>query len=255
MALTKGWHSAGQFGRVVGTGQKMHMKNRNFKRGKASMQGAAKTSRGTVALMAALMGLFAVMEWLFGAQRLDLALETEALNRGELYRLLLAHTVHLSAYHTGLNIAGVVLVGITVSPVLQPRWFVLSVLASLSAISAGWWLLQAPGITYVGFSGILHGVFAVGALLYLRDGPVWFGWAVVLALGAKLGFEILQGPVPGADAAIAGRVSTLSHALGALGGALVGPWHRLAKPALIALALVALWAAIRHEAVLIGPGL
>ena len=207
-------------------------------------------SRAPLGVMLALAALFAGMELIFGPRRLALALETGALNAGEIWRLITAHMVHLSPVHTALNIAGLVLVSAVLWSVLRAGWLLGSIAASLVAISAGWWLLQPPGVTYVGFSGILHGVFAVGALMYLREGPAWFGWIVLAGLTAKLGFEIIQGPVPGANDAIAGRVSTLSHALGALGGALVGPWHGVVKPLLIALALVALWAALRHEAAL-----
>jgi len=104
--------------------------------------------------------------------------------------------------------------------VLTARLLLTAIVASAAAISLVWVLTMPPGVTYVGFSGVTHGVLAFGGLTMLRAGPRWFGWVILAALGAKLGHELFIGAVPGADAAIGGRVSFVSHALGSLGGAL-----------------------------------
>ena len=215
------------------------------------MQMSAKTSWATALVIAGLAVSFVLTEILFGHDRARLALETHAVMEGQVYRLITGHFAHISRHHTILSIASVLLVGVLLFPVLRPSRLLATIAASLCAISFGWMILQPGGITYVGFSGIVHGLLGAGALLFLRDGPKWLGWALFAGLAVKLGFESLQGPVPGVGEAIAGRVSTLSHALGALGGIFIAPWHPGAKPVLLLVAMLAVWAALRHEALLV----
>lgn len=211
------------------------------------MQVVSKTSWVTLGLIVILSLLFVGIEVFFSPYRRALALETGALNAGQFYRLITAHWIHLNPHHTWLSIAGLILVGITMAPVLHPGRLLATVGTSLCMISFGWWILQPAGPTFVGFSGILYGIYTVGVLLNLTRGFAWLGWIMLAGLIAKLGYESLYGPLPNANQDIAGRVSTLSHALGAFGGILSGPWHPLAKPVLIGLATLALLGALRHE--------
>jgi rhomboid family GlyGly-CTERM serine protease len=145
-------------------------------------------------------------------------LESGAVRGGEVWRLATAHFVNLGPVHTWLNILGVGLILCTLRAVLTPGRLARAVVASGGAVSVGWVALVPEGVTYVGFSGITHGVLAYGGLALLRDGPRWFGAVVVVCVAAKLGWEGMIGAVPGADTAIGGRVSFLSHALAVLGG-------------------------------------
>lgn len=167
---------------------------------------------------------FAALMWVMDMGGDDLrakcALETGKIMQGEIWRLGCAHLVNLSHVHTILNLLGLCLITAATWSVLTASGFVWSVLASAGAISFGWLLLQPAGPTYVGFSGTTHGVLTFGALIFLRRGPYWFGWMVLIGVAIKIGFEVFYGPIPNADEAIGGRVSTLSHSLGATGGAL-----------------------------------
>ena len=158
-------------------------------------------------------------------------LENDAVLRGELWRLVTAHLVNLSRVHTHLNILGLGLILVSLWSILTPRMLARAILLSGAAISLGWLALMPAGVTYVGFSGITHGVMTFGGLVMLRTGPRWFGGLILACVAAKLGQEFFNGAVPGADAAIGGRVSFVSHTLGTLGGALAareGPvWPRL----------------------------
>ena len=212
-----------------------------------SNHGSSCGAWGGAALLLALVGVFYGVELAFGPHRTLLALETAALERGQLYRLITAHLVHLSAHHTMMNALGLALAGCALLPVLGAGWLAAAIGGGMAAISLGWWILQPPGITYVGFSGVLHGIFAFGALQLMRRGLGWMGGLVLACLAIKLGYEALYGPVPGAVQGLGGRISTLSHAMGALGGAVVAPNVRWMKPGLVALALVALAAGVAAE--------
>ena len=201
----------------------------------------------TIALAGfAYLALVAVSIWaadLGGeALRAQWRLRPAAVANGEIWRLATAHLVHLSHRHMVMNLLGIALVAATLSPVLTLGGLVRATLASAATISLGWMVLRAPEASYVGFSGITHGLFAWGGLVLVAQRPRWFGWLVLGALAAKLGHEALLGPVPGASAAIGGRISLLSHALGTLGGALAAPGPVRARAIVLALAVLAVTA-------------
>lgn len=153
--------------------------------------------------------------------RAALLLESGAVLRGEIWRPFTAHLVNLGHSHTWMNITGFVFVFLGLWSIFSLRTLMTAVVASATVIGVGWIVLVPPGEGYVGFSGIIHGLLAYGALTTLAIGPRWLGALLAAFLAAKLGHELLIGPIPGIEAAIGGKVSTLSHALGALGGVLV----------------------------------
>ena len=147
---------------------------------------------------------------------------------GEVWRLATGHVVNLSHVHTLMNMLGVAFVTATVWSVLTARDFLRAVLVSGATVSIGWMILQPPEATYVGFSSILHGIFAYGALMMLTRGAPGLGALVLAGLSVKIGQELINGAVPGAVETIGGEVSLISHALGTMGGALAargGEWR------------------------------
>jgi rhomboid family GlyGly-CTERM serine protease len=147
---------------------------------------------------------------------------------GEVWRLATGHLVNLSHVHTLMNMLGVAFVTATVWSVLTARDFLRAVLISGATVSIGWMILQPPEAMYVGFSSILHGIFAYGALMMLTRGAPGLGALVLAGLSVKIGQELINGAVPGAVETIGGEVSLISHALGTMGGALAargGEWR------------------------------
>lgn len=199
-----------------------------------------------VAIAGALALVMAGIELFAGVLRPLFRLESGAVLDGQVWRLVTAHLVNLGPVHTGLNILGLGLILCTLWAILTPERLLRAMAASAAAISLGWVALVPEGITYVGFSGVTHGVLTFGGLVLLRDGPRWFGAVVLLGVAAKLGWEATVGAVPGADMAIGGRVSFLSHALAALGGVLAAR-HVPALPRLVLIAATA-WLVLHHVA-------
>lgn len=152
--------------------------------------------------------------------RADWALVNARVLEGEVWRLATGHLVNLSHVHSLMNMLGVAFVTATVWSVMTARDFLRAVLISGATVSIGWMILQPPEASYVGFSSILHGVFAYGALMMLTRGAPWLGALVLAGLTVKIGQEVINGAVPGAEAHIGGKVSLISHALGTMGGAL-----------------------------------
>jgi hypothetical protein len=78
-----------------------------------------------------------------------------------------------------------------------------------------WWMIDIG--YYVGFSGVLHGLFLYGALREIRLYPA-SGYVLVAVLLANLTSEFFNGALPGSEEMAGGRVLTEAHLLGAIGG-------------------------------------
>jgi rhomboid family GlyGly-CTERM serine protease len=146
--------------------------------------------------------------------RVLLRYDRVALARGELWRLLTAHLVHLDLHHVLLNCLGTMLVWALFARDYTPRQWAAIVLASIAAIDAGLWLWDSTLRWYVGSSGALHGAMAAGALARLRRGEPE-GWVLGAFLAGKLAWEQWMGALP-ISAGL--PVVTEAHLYGVLGG-------------------------------------
>ncbi len=144
--------------------------------------------------------------------------ERQRIAQGELWRLLSGHFVHLNWSHFSLNMAGLFMVWLFFRRYQsQAHWMLAIVLIALLC-NAG---LYADGqlATYVGFSGVLHGLFVMGALYERKRYPL-SGMVLLGLLLGKLVWEQWQGALPGSEALSGGRVAVNAHLYGALAGLL-----------------------------------
>lgn len=160
-------------------------------------------------------------EMVGASARTWLAYDRAALAAGQVWRLFTAGLVHLGAYHAALN-----LLGLAAMLVLCPErptsveW--LRRLALLSfGTSAGLYWFSPQVQTYVGLSGVLHGLFLLGLwpMVQRRD-PIATG--CLLYLVGKLAWEIFAGAPLSDEQAIGGPVVTGSHLFGTLAGLAYG---------------------------------
>lgn len=178
-----------------------------------------------------LVALLAVnLQWAGGSEWLRL-------DRGvawvEPWRLLGAHFVHLGWTHLWLNLAGLAVLWLLLGDTLRPlEWVAGAVLLALG-VSIGL-LCCSPSVEwYVGFSGVLHGLFAAGAVANLRRmTPLALGLLAVL-LG-KLIFDGLGEGDLSTAALIGGAVITDAHLYGVLAGVGYGAVLLLVRPGPIA---------------------
>ena len=140
--------------------------------------------------------------------------------QGDVWLLFSGHLVHLNWSHWLLNMAGLAIVAFFFSPHAGFKQWLMVLLVSATVINAGLWWWMAEIRTYVGLSGVLHGLFLYGALREIRFYPA-SGYVLVTVLLVKLGWEFFYGPLPGSEDMAGGRVLTEAHLLGAIGGILV----------------------------------
>jgi rhomboid family GlyGly-CTERM serine protease len=165
-----------------------------------------------VVLLVAVLGLFG------DTARELLAFDRDALAGWQLWRLVSGHFVHLGRSHLVLNLAGLGLVWYLVGQPYSGHEWLLVWAVSITAVSAGLWILEPELGWYVGLSGVLHGLLAAGILGTRHKGPEI--WALAVALVGKLAWEQFIGPLPGSEAASGGTVIVNAHLYGAIGGVL-----------------------------------
>ena len=141
------------------------------------------------------------------------------IGQGEAWRLVSGHFAHLSWSHLALNSTGLLLVWYLVGDAYSVRDWTLVVLLTVATIDIAFWFLNPELYWYVGMSGFLHGVLVAGIITRLRSMDVETG-VLLLLLAAKIGYEQLNGPVPGSETTSGGPVVVDAHLYGALGGAL-----------------------------------
>lgn len=82
--------------------------------------------------------------------------------------------------------------------------------------------LFAPQLqAYVGLSGMLHGLFVIGAILDIRS-KLTTGWLLLFVVIAKVTYEQVYGAAPEITEMIGTKVATESHLFGVIIGIAVG---------------------------------
>lgn len=150
-----------------------------------------------------------------GAVREALRYDRDALAAGEWWRLATAHLVHLGFEHAAVDLLALALLWMLFFRDYSPRAWLTILAGAAAAIDLGLWTLDSTLIWYVGSSGVLHGVFAAGAVAHLRRGER-DGWLLAAMLVAKLIYEQWVGALP----LVPGPVVVDAHLYGALGGVL-----------------------------------
>ncbi len=150
--------------------------------------------------------------------RLALRYDAAAVGAGQWWRLLTGHLTHLGWSHALLNLTGLGLAALLFGGDYRVgQWLAIAALA-LVAIDATFLMLRPDLAWYVGLSGVLHGLFAAGALRWIVRGELE-GYLLAAFLTAKLAWEQVFGALPLSVSGAGGPVVVDAHLAGALGGA------------------------------------
>ena len=163
----------------------------------------------------ALMALLLLAQLLGDSGREWLRYDRSLIAAGQWWRLLTGSFVHLGWWHWFLNEMGLaVLVLLCPQPLSLAVW-----LRRLGFLSVGMSLglyLWVPRLqSYVGMSGVIHGLFLMGLVpQVLKKAPIALGCLVYLF--GKLAWEIYSGAPVSDEAALGGSVVLESHLFGTL---------------------------------------
>lgn len=145
-----------------------------------------------------------------------------ALAATEPWRLVTAHIVHLGWAHLALNLAGLAAVWALLGALLRPAAWLAVLLACALGVSGGLWFFDPQLEWYVGLSGVLHGMFAAGAVAGMRRAPVFHG-LLLTGVVAKVGWEQYAGADVGSAELVGGTVIVNAHLYGVIAGLALAP--------------------------------
>jgi rhomboid family GlyGly-CTERM serine protease len=161
-----------------------------------------------------------VLQCLPARARDALAYDRAAIAAGEVWRLVTGHFVHLGWAHCLLNVACVALCA-SVLAARDRAWVTLGGLAAGCGVLL--WVGAPEVARYVGLSGVVYGL-AVRALWPYARRDRWVG-LVLLALVARVGWQVCVG-TPRAEAAwLGGPVLAQGHVAGLVAGGLWAAWR------------------------------
>ena len=142
-----------------------------------------------------------------------------SLLRGQVWRLVTGSFVHLGWIHLGRDALGLLLIWGLLSQALDESAWLGALLVSALAVGLGLLAFSPQIAWYVGISGPLFGLFCAGALVELPDHPLHSA-ALLLGMGAVIGWTLHAGALPGETRGLGGKVVPQAHLYGAIGGAI-----------------------------------
>ena len=146
--------------------------------------------------------------------------DRNAINQGELWRILTGQFMHSNVYHLLLNVLGIVFIWLLHAEYTRPRQYAFNVLFLALWTGALIYFLAPNIVVYTGLSGLLHGVIIWGAAQDCRRNMVT-GYLLFIGVWLKIGFEQSQGASVEVARLIESRVAIEAHLYGAVGGVIL----------------------------------
>ncbi|WP_231569096.1 rhombosortase [Photobacterium gaetbulicola] len=171
-----------------------------------------------------LIGIMALAQ-LPAAQPL-LAWQRAAIEQGEVWRLISGNLTHTNWPHMIMNSLGLAIITFIFRRYLSVERLALLILAIAGFIGVTLWL--SPMTWYAGLSGVLHGLFAWGAVQDIKAKDK-LGWVLLVGVSAKVIAEQISGGSASSAELIGARVAVEAHLAGVLGGLLFVAVEHLKK--------------------------
>ena len=146
--------------------------------------------------------------------------DRDLIGLGQYWLLFSGNIVHLNWTHWALNMAGLGIVAFFFSAYGNLLQWLTVILISMLFVTIGMYWMNPEVTTYVGLSGVLHGLFIYGALREIRTYPL-SGYTLLVLLIGKLAWEFFNGAMPGSEEMTSGHVITDAHLYGEIGGLVV----------------------------------
>lgn len=163
----------------------------------------------------------ATLEGFGDSARRLLSFDRAGLASWEWWRLLSGHFVHLGWYHLALNLLGLLALQVLCPKPLRAREWSSRVVWLALAISIALYAAAPAVDNYVGFSGVLHGLFVLGLVPMAREGDR-VALVCLIYLAGKIVWEQVMGAPVSDEHAIGGHVVTLAHLFGTLAALVYG---------------------------------
>ncbi|MBR9727253.1 rhombosortase [Shewanella intestini] len=151
----------------------------------------------------------------------SLAYRRDKITDFQVWRLITGNFLHTNLWHLLMNLAGlwVIVFLHEVHYRYHVSKFCLLIFCLCLQQSIGLYFLYPSLVGFVGLSGILHGLFAFGAVMDIKKG-FRSGYLLLLGVILKVAYEQYFGSLQGMSVLIGAKVATESHLLGLVAGVL-----------------------------------
>ena len=138
--------------------------------------------------------------------------------QGEIWRLITGNFTHTNLAHLLMNSAALTVFTFIFKDILTPKRLWLLVLSI--SLMTGLLLLLSPIQSYVGLSGVLHGLFIWAAIEDIKQKRNT-GWLLLFGIISKVSWEQYFGASASTISLINARVAIEAHLIGAFSGAIL----------------------------------
>lgn len=135
--------------------------------------------------------------------------------QGEIWRLITGNFTHTNLPHLVMNAAALTVFCFIFKDILNPKklWGLLFFISLMTGLL----LFLSPIQSYVGLSGVLHGLFVWAAIEDIKQKRNT-GWLLLIGVTAKICWEQYFGASASTISLINAKVATEAHLIGAFSG-------------------------------------
>ena len=161
---------------------------------------------------------------MIGLQTLQptLLYQREAILTGEAWRLWSGNLVHTNYYHMLLNLAGFWILLLLCGPALPLKLLISSIFLTATVIGSALLLWHPDIIWYAGLSGVLYGLFVIGAICLAISGEMLSFIALLGLIIFRLASSWLGEADTVTEKMIEARIVDEAHLYGVVAGSIIG---------------------------------
>ena len=148
------------------------------------------------------------------------AYDRNQINDFQWWRLITGHFLHTNTTHLLLNSVGLILLWALHGHYYKTHQYLLQFFALCLGTSIGLYFFAEQMQWYVGLSGVLHGLFIIGAYFDIRQ-KLKTGWLMLIGVWSKVVHEQIYGASEGVAELIAANVAIDSHLFGTICGCII----------------------------------
>jgi rhomboid family GlyGly-CTERM serine protease len=149
-----------------------------------------------------------------------LAYDKQQLVGFQLWRLITGHFLHTNHIHLVLNLAGLTLLWALHGHYYQRSQYLIILLLLCLGTSGGIYFFTPQMQWYVGLSGVLHGLFIIGAYLDIQN-KLKTGWIMLIGVWLKVLHEQIYGASESVAELISANVAIDAHLFGTISGCII----------------------------------
>jgi rhomboid family GlyGly-CTERM serine protease len=148
------------------------------------------------------------------------AYDRSQLNHCQGWRLITGHFLHTNTTHLLLNTVGLSLLWALHGHYYKTPRYLLQFVVLCLGTSIGLYLFAEQMQWYVGLSGVLHGLFVIGAYFDIRQ-KLKTGWLMLIGVWLKVAHEQIYGASEDVAQLIAANVAIDAHLFGTITGSII----------------------------------